>query len=98
MAPNARLRFQVSAGAYTDNETIKLAAGIDPNGVAGCSYAHWGDTLMINQADGVVKLVTSEVVVGPAGRVVVCLFAETLAPNVNNAAFIDNAQVIVMTE
>ena len=98
VAPNTRLRFQVSAGAYTDKETIKLVAGIDPNGVAGCSYAQWGDVLMINQADGVVKLVTPEVVVGPAGRVVVCLFAETLSPNVNNAAFIDNAQVIMITE
>jgi hypothetical protein len=95
---NTRVRFQVSAGAYADNEGINLAAGIDPNGGPNCNNARWGEVSATSQADGVVRLLSPDVTVGFSGQATVCLLAEPLSPAVNNAAFFDDAQLIVISE
>jgi hypothetical protein len=88
------VRFQVSAGAYADKGSIKLAAGVDPDGGNDCSNARWGDMLAINQSNGTVQLVAPDVTVGRAGRVTVCLYAEALYAARSNAAFFDDARLI----
>ena len=91
VAPNATVRFYASARAYTDDLAIKVAAGVDPNGGAGCQDAIWGEIEAINQDDGIVWVIARKVTAGPVGRVTVCLYAEPLYPAVNNAVFFDDA-------
>lgn len=92
--PSTMVHFQASAGAFSDDGDIKLAAGVDPDGDKNCSRAHWGDPWMINQEDGVVQVVSPDVVVGPAGRVTICLYAESLSPASHHAAYFDSAMLI----
>jgi hypothetical protein len=93
--PDTRVNFQASAGAYTDSEAIKVAAGIDPNGGPDCRNALWADVEEINQTYGVVRLVAPSVTVGGAGEVTVCLYAEPLYAAVSNAVFFDDATIAV---
>lgn len=86
--------FQVKANAYSSIDKLRLRAGVDAQGSAGCSNARWGE-VSINQDNGVVTITSPRVVVGPAGRVTVCLYAEPLYPDVNNAAFFDQAVLVV---
>ena len=94
--PTVTVRFHVLAKAYSDlgGINIKLAAGIDPNGGRDCSQAQWGDPLTVDQSSGIVQLVAPDAVVGDAGRVTVCLHAETLYSAHSSAAFFDDAALI----
>lgn len=94
---DSRVQFQVRAMAFV-KETAGgyiLKAGVDPNGGQGCEAAQWGAEQIVDQEDGVVELVSPEVVVGQAGRVTVCAFAETQFAQVNHAAFFDDAALII---
>ncbi len=85
--------FQVKANAYSSIEKLRLGAGVDINGVDDCSRAKWGE-VTINQDDGIVTITSPRVVVGQNGRVTVCIFAEPNYPDVNNAAFFDQAVLV----
>ncbi len=85
--------FQVKANAFSSIEKLRLGAGVDLTGVDDCSRAKWGE-VTINQDDGVVTITSPRVVVGQNGQVTVCLFAEPNYPDVNNAAFFDQAVLI----
>ncbi|MBN1262404.1 MAG: hypothetical protein JXB35_17120 [Anaerolineae bacterium] len=85
--------FQVKANAFSSIDNLVLRAGIDPNGNSGCDRARWGE-VQINQDDGIVTISTPRLTVGEAGRVTVCLYAEPLYPDTNNAAFFDQAVLI----
>jgi len=98
VSPTVPVRFQASAKAYSDLGGVRLAVGIEPNGGPDCSQARWGDTLLVDQSHGTVRLVTPTVVVGQAGRVTVCLCAESVYPARSNAAFFDNAILIANPE
>jgi len=92
--PTVPVRFDVLAKAYSDLGGVRLAAATEPNGSGDCSQAHWGDTLLVNQSDGTVRLVAPTVAAGQAGRVTVCLYAESVFPARSNAAFFDNATLV----
>ena len=95
---DSRVQFQVRAMAFV-KETAGgyiLKAGVDPNGGQGCEATQWGAEQIVDQEDGVVELVSPEVVVGQAGRVTVCVFAETQFAQVNHAAFFDDAVLTVL--
>ncbi len=79
-----------TAGGYI------LKAGVDPVGGEGCEAAQGGGEQIANQGDGVVVLVSPEVVVGQAGRATVCMFAETQFAQVYHAAFFDDAALTVL--
>jgi len=98
VSPTVPVRFQASAKAYSDLGGVRLAVGIEPNGSPDCSQARWGGTLLVDQSHGAVRLVTPTVVVGQAGRVTVCLGAESVYPARSNAAFFDNAILIANPE
>jgi len=86
--------FRVKANAFSSIDQLILRAGIDPNGGDGCEGARWGEAI-IDQDDGIVTITSPRVIVGETGRVTVCLFAEPRYPDVNNAAFFDQAELIV---
>jgi serine/threonine protein kinase len=92
--------FQTLAQAYStlDDGRIKMAVGIDPTGSTGCSQVQWGEELLVDQSLGTVQLVTPQVVVNDGERVTVCLYAETLYPARSNAAYFDNATLIIRPE
>ena len=96
VTPGISLHFQVRARAYADAERpIRVVAGIDPNGGSNCDNAHWSEALPISQRDGVVQRVTPDIIAGSAGRVTVCLRAESLATvGASHAAFFDDARLI----
>jgi serine/threonine protein kinase len=94
----ATTRFQVSARAHSDQGGIMAAAGIDPNGGSDCSQARWGSTSSVDQSWGIVQLFAPVATVGPAGRVTVCLYAETAYPAHNNAVFFDDAELTANPE
>jgi hypothetical protein len=94
VVPTTTVRFQASAQAYSSEYRIRLKAGIDPNGGPDCSQAEWSDTLATDQSDGIVQLATPKVTVGNAGRVTVCLHAESIYPAHCNAAYFDKAALI----
>jgi hypothetical protein len=98
VSPTITVRFQTSAKAYSDLGGITLAAGIDPNGGPDCSQVRWGEMLTIDQSSDTVELVAPDATVSDAGRVTVCLYAETLYPARSNAAFFDNAALIANPE
>ena len=99
LAWGSQVQFQVRAvglvkelaGGYI------LKAGVDPDGGEGCDAARWGPEEIANQEDGVVVLVSPEVVVGQAGRVTVCMFAETQFAQAYHAAFFDDAVLTVLS-
>jgi hypothetical protein len=68
---------------------------VDPDGGEGCDAVRWGTGQIVNQEDGVVELVSPEVVAGQAGRLTVCMFAETQFAQVYHAAFFDDAALAV---
>ncbi len=86
--------FQVKANAFSSIDELIMRAGIDPNGGEGCAGARWGEAI-IDQSDGIVTITSPRVIVGESGRVTVCLFAEPRYPDVNNAAFFDQAELVV---
>ncbi|RMF31899.1 MAG: hypothetical protein D6759_09350, partial [Chloroflexi bacterium] len=96
VGPGTAVRFSAAASAYTDAKAINVAVGVDPNGGPGCQNAHWGTVRKLHQNDGVVRLVAPLVTAGPTGWVTLCLYAEPLYPVVNNAAFFDDAVLIVI--
>jgi hypothetical protein len=95
VSPTARVGFQVSAGAFSDTGAVQIAAGIDPRGGRNCDNARWSAVLYIDQVGGVKNVVAPTVTTGSAGRVTVCLLAEPLYAAVSNAAFFDEAELIV---
>mgnify|MGYP006278155681 CR=1 FL=1 len=86
--------FQVKANAFSSIDELILRAGVDPNGGEGCAGARWGEVI-IDQDDGVVTITSPRVIVGEPGRLTVCLYAEPRYPDVSNAAFFDQAELIV---
>jgi hypothetical protein len=95
ISPTTRVGFQVSAGAYADAGAIKVAAGIDPNGGPDCVNAQWGEIAFQNQEQAVRTLTSPIVTAGPDGQVTVCLYAEPLYAGVSNAAFFDDAELLI---
>lgn len=95
VSPTSTVRFQVLAGAFSDTGALQIAAGIDPNGGDNCQRARWGDYSYLDQRGGVQTVVAPQVVAGSAGRVTVCIFAEPFYPAISNAAFFDEAELIV---
>jgi hypothetical protein len=95
--PGSRVQFQVRAMGFVKDTAggYVLKAGVDPNGGEGCGATQWGTERIVNQEDGVVELVSPEVVVGQVGRVTVCMFAETQFAQVYHAAFFDDAALTV---
>lgn len=85
--------FRVKANAYSSIDSLVMGAGINPYG-DDCERARWSE-VDINQEDGVVTITSPRVTVGEQGFVTVCLFAEPNYPDVNNAAFFDQAELIV---
>jgi hypothetical protein len=91
--PGSRVQFQVQAAGFVEDTrgSYILKVGADRDGGEGCEAARWGDEQVVNQDDGVVVLTSPEAVVGQAGRVTVCAFAETQFAQVYHAAFFDDA-------
>lgn len=86
--------FQIRANAFSSIDELILRAGVDPNGRDGCAGARWGEVI-IDQDDGIVTITSPRVIVGESGRATVCLYAEPRYPDVSNAAFFDQAELIV---
>lgn len=95
--PGSRVQFEVRAIGFVRQLEggYFLKAGIDPDGYGGCEGAQWGAERIANQHDGIVELVSPEVVVGQAGQVTVCMFAETQFAQAYHAAFFDDAALTV---
>jgi len=94
--PGSQVQFQVLAMGFVKELAggYMLKAGVDPDGHEGCDGARWGAQQIVNQDDGVVVLVSPKVLAGQAGRVTVCMFAETQFAQVYHAAFFDDAALI----
>lgn len=88
--------FQIKASGFSSIDALTVKAGIDPNGNEGCDQARWGGETLVNQSTGIVTLTSPRVTVGAAGRATVCFFAEPRYPNTNNAAFFDQAELVVV--
>lgn len=95
VSPAANVGFQVLAGAFSGGGAIQMAVGTDSLGGSDCSNARWGETVFLDQGQGVRPIVAPEVVAGDAGRVTLCIYAEPQFPAVSNAAFFDDAELIV---
>jgi hypothetical protein len=95
ITPTARVRFRVSAGAFSDTGVIQIAAGIDVNGRPNCDNARWGEMAYLDQETGVQTVATPFATVGESGQVTVCFYAEPVYAAVSNAAFFDNAELSV---
>ncbi len=93
VTPGSTVYFRVKANAFSSIDTLVLRAGVNPYG-EGCNRARWGE-VDINQDDGIVTITSPRVVVPEPGRITVCLFAEPNYPDVSNAAFFDQAELIV---
>lgn len=91
----SNIQFQIKSSAFSSIERIIVKAGIDPNGGDGCDHATWGEAKAINQDDGVVKLSSPRVAAGKNGQVTVCFYAEPRYADINNAAFFDQAALII---
>lgn len=96
--PGSRVQFQVRASGFVKETSAGyiLKAGVDPGGGEGCEATQWGAEQIANQERGIVELVSPEVVVGQAGRVTVCFFAEPEYAQVYHAAFFDDAALAVL--
>jgi len=95
VSPTTRIGFQASAGAFAEIGVIWVNAGIDPDGGPDCSDAEWSEPVALDQAQGVRTIAAPELKAGSAGRVTVCLYAEALYAAVSNAAFFDDAELIL---
>jgi len=71
-------------------------AGVDPAGRDGCDGARWGEERLANQQDGVIVLTSPKVAAGQTGQVTLCIFAETQFAQEYHAAFLDDAEMIVL--
>jgi hypothetical protein len=91
--PNAQVRFEVKAGAYSDSGAVQIAAGVVPQGDGNCNNARWSETIFVDQEGGVQRIVAPLVNAGDSGKVTVCLYAEPLYPAISNAAFFDDAEL-----
>lgn len=91
--PGSHVQFQVRAFGFVKDTGggYIFKVGVDPDGREGCEVAQWGDEQIVNQEDGVIVLTSPEAVVGEAGQVTVCAFAETQFAQVYHAAFFDDA-------
>lgn len=98
VGPGSRVEFQVRAMGFVKEMMggYILKAGVDPDGGEGCEAAQWGDEQITNQEDGVILLTSPQVAAGPAGRVTVCMFAETQFAQVYHAAFFDDASLTTL--
>jgi hypothetical protein len=96
--PGSQVQFQVHAVGFVEDTKggYILKAGVVPDGGEGCEAARWGAEQIVNQEDGVVTLVSPEVVAGQEGRVTVCMFAETQFAQVYHAAFFDDAALTTL--
>jgi hypothetical protein len=95
--PGSQVQFRARAVGFVKDTagSYILKAGVDPDGERGCDAAKWGVEQIVNQKDGIVELVSPEVVAGQSGLVIVCLFAETQFAQVYHAAFFDDATITV---
>jgi hypothetical protein len=93
--PGTRVLATVQARAYSSNGNIRVHVGIDANGTASCDGADWGPHADLNQDVDIVTLTTREQVAGNGAKITVCLFAETSHPAHSNAAFFDNAELVI---
>ncbi|MDF1514447.1 MAG: hypothetical protein P1S60_11615 [Anaerolineae bacterium] len=99
--------FRIKAKAFSSLDSLIVKAGIDPQGADNCNGVRWGQEMHINQDSGVVTLTAPRIIVpiteqededAPAAqlsRITVCFYAEPKHPHVNNAAFFDQAELIV---
>lgn len=96
--PGSSAQFEAHGMGFVEDTTggYILKAGIDPDGGEGCEAARWGDEQITNQDDGVITLAAPKATVGQAGKVTVCLFAETQFAQVYHAAFFDDATLTVL--
>jgi hypothetical protein len=96
--PGSQVQFQVLATGFVKETSggYILKAGVDPDGAEGCEEAEWGTEQIVNQEDGLVILISPEVSVGEAGRVTVCMFAESQFAQVYHAAFFDEALLTLL--
>ena len=92
---NATVCFRAMTKVISDIGGIRLAAGVDPDGGVGCNRARWGDELVSGQSCGATQLTSPYVTAGGAGKVTVCLYAETMFPARRNTAFFDSAALTV---
>lgn len=95
VSPTTRVEFQASAGAFAEIGVIWVNAGIDPEGGPDCTNAEWSEPVALEQTQGVRTVAAPWVKAGSAGRVTVCLYAETLYAAISNAAFFDDAELIL---
>jgi hypothetical protein len=96
--PTSALQLYVSARGFSTVGDIWVKVGIEPDGRFGCESAQWGEQISINEASGIVRLTSPQVVASKAARVTVCLFAETAYASPNQAAFFDDATLILNTQ
>jgi hypothetical protein len=95
VSPTTRVDFEVSAGAFAELGVIWVSAGLDPDGGPDCSNAEWSEPVALDQTQGVRTIAAPRVRVGEDGQLTVCLSAETLYSAVSNAAFFDDAELIL---
>jgi len=95
VTPESLVYFKIKANAFSSIDRLIIKAGVDPNGGDGCEDAQWGE-ILINQDDGIETVASPRVVVGEEGRVTICFFAEPRYPDINNAAFFDQAELIAV--
>jgi hypothetical protein len=99
--------FRIKAKAFSSVDRLIVRAGIDPQGAQDCNNARWGEELMINQDSGVVTIASPRITAAGGtvndddeetptlSAVTVCFYAEPRYAHVNNAAFFDQAELIV---
>jgi hypothetical protein len=99
--------FRIKAKAFSSVDRLIVKAGIDPKGNDNCNNALWGKENHIDQQSGVVTLTSPQIIassitendeegtVQNLSRITVCFYAEPKYPHVNNAAFFDQAELIV---
>lgn len=93
--PGSRVRFEIDARGFSSEAGIQVRAGIDAQAEPACRDGSWSETQVINQGSGIVALRSPEVVVGEEGQVTVCFFAEPQFALIHNAAYFDNASLVV---
>ena len=96
--PGSLVQFQVRAMGFVKEMAggYILKTGVDPDGGEGCEAAQWGAERIVNQEDGVIVFTSPQVIVGQAGQVTVCMFAETQFAQVYHAAFFDDAALAAL--
>ena len=95
VTPHTVLRFTAAARAYSDNGGIYVAAGIDPGGGHNCEQAQWSTPQLIDQTVPVIQITSARIPTSSSHWATVCLMAETRLSARSNAAFFDNAELLV---